>query len=169
MLSRDNARSLLKLVQPRVGDRPEKVFCGHCGRPPTEEDVGRDVSRVCSTCGMGLMLQAPADSAPNPTDPFLVVDGSLTLCALSRVAEDLLGVAETDAVNRHVGEFLVPAEAEAPPNESLAALVACAARGDGPASAVAVRPPSTFGLRYWARIGPCGPPQAALLVLADAR
>ena len=168
-MSRDNARSLLKLVQPRVGDRPQKVFCGHCGRPPKQRDVGIDVSRVCSTCGMGLMLQAPSDSAPNEDDPFLVVDGSLTLCALSRVAEELLGVAETDAVNRHVGEFLVPADAEAPPNETLAALVAWAARGDAPASTVVVRPPSTFGLRYCARIGPCGPPQAALLVLADAR
>ena len=28
---------------------------------------------------------------------------------------------------------------------------------------------NTFGVRYWARVGPCGPPNAALLVLADAR
>jgi hypothetical protein len=41
------------------------------------------------------------------------VDGSLCVCALSRVAEELLGAEETAAVNRHLSEFLVPADAEA--------------------------------------------------------
>ena len=156
-------------VGKQTKDSPQKFFCGHCGRSPEEGTNGEAVSRVCSSCGMGLILQAPTASAPSTDDPFLVVDGSLTICALSRVAEKLLGVAETDAVNRHVGEFLVPADAEAPTSENLGALVAWAARGTAPSSSVVVRPANTFGVRYWARVGPCGPPPAALLVLADAR
>jgi hypothetical protein len=63
----------------------------------------------------------------------------------------------------------VPADAEAPTSENLGALVAWAARGDAPSSSVVVRPANTYGVRYWVRVGPCGPPPAALLVLADAR
>jgi PAS domain-containing protein len=167
-MSPKSAQSSLNIVNPQTKDRPQKLFCGHCGRSPAYSEA-EIPSRVCADCGMGLMLQAPADVVPSVDDPFLVVDGSLTICALSRVAEKLLGVSETDAVNRHVGEFLVPADAEAPTSENLSALVAWAARGDSPSTSVVVRPANTFGVRYWAHVGPCGPPQAALLVLADAR
>jgi hypothetical protein len=51
----------------------------------------------------------------------------------------------------------------------LAALLASALREELPTDHhVVVRPRNTFGVRYWARIGPCGPPSAALVVLADA-
>jgi PAS domain-containing protein len=125
--------------------------------------------RVCPTCGMGVLLQAPAEVAPAPSDPFLIVDGSLTVCAVSRQAERLLGISETEAVNRHVAEFLGAGDTEAPEGENFAAVVTWAARGDVPVRNVVVRPPNTFGVRYWARVGPCGPPTAALIVLADAR
>ncbi|MDX6642295.1 MAG: hypothetical protein QOD76_257 [Solirubrobacteraceae bacterium] len=167
-MSPESAQTSLNVAKPQAKDRPQKLFCGHCGRSPA--DNGSETpSRVCANCGMGLMLQAPADVAPSADDPFVVVDSSLTICAVSRVAEKLLGVSETDAIHRHVGEFLVPADAEAPTTENLSALVAWAARGESPSSSVVVRPSNTFGVRYWARVGPCGPPQAALLVLADAR
>jgi hypothetical protein len=99
----------------------------------------------------------------------LIVDRSLTVCAVSRQAERLLGISETEAVNRHVAEFLGSGDAEAPGDENFAAVLTWAARGDAPVRNVVVRPPNTFGVRYWARIGPCGPPTAALIVLADAR
>lgn len=118
---------------------------------------------------MGVLLTAPVDAAPDPKDPFLVVDSSLTVCALSKQAEKLLGVVETDAVNRHITEFLAPADTEISGGQTLAALIAWAARGDGALRHVVVRPANTFGVRYWARVGPCGPPSAALLVIADAR
>src|SRR2546426_9496979 len=117
----------------RATSRRKKLFGGHGGGSPAEGDA-ETASRVCASCGMGLMLQAPADVAPSSDDPFVVVDASLTVCAVSRVAEKLLGVAETDAINRHVGEFLVPADAEPPKGENLGALVAWAARGDSPSS-----------------------------------
>ena len=59
-------------------------------------------------------------------------------------------------MNRHIGEFLVPGDAEAPTSENLGALLAWAARGDSPATSVVVRPTNTFGVRYWARRGDNG-------------
>jgi PAS domain-containing protein len=161
-----HGQSLRVLPQDR-SDQPLKTFCGHCGRTPAAD--ADPASRVCGKCGLGLLLQAPADAAPDPSDPFLVVDGALNICALSRHAEKLLDVSETEAVNRHVAEFLVPADAESAAGESLATLLAWAARGESPSAQVVIRPSNTFGVRYWARIGPCGPPSAALLGLADAR
>jgi PAS domain-containing protein len=163
-----HGQSAVRTLRRASSDQPLKTFCGHCGRAPESDSSDHD-SRVCGKCGLGLMLQAPADSAPGPTDPFLVVDGALTVCALSRQAERLLEVSETEAVNRHVAEFLVPADAETASGETLASLLAWAVRGETPSDQVVIRPTNTFGVRYWARVGPCGPPSAALLVLADAR
>ena len=167
-MSMDAAQdSSLRVVRQGGPDEPLKIFCGHCGRVP--DNKAKFGSRVCSKCGMGLLLQAPAATAPSEKDPFLVVDGALTVCAVSRQAERVLGVTETECVNRHIAEFLVPADTEKGEGENLAALLAWAARGESPSGNVVVRPTNTFGIRYWARVGPCGPPTAALLVLADAR
>jgi hypothetical protein len=113
------------------------------------------------------MLTANADAAPGPNDPFMIVDGSLCVCALSRVAEQLLGVEETRAVNRHLSEFLVPADAEAPGADNLMDLVINAASAASETRVAVVRPPDEFGIRFRAQVGACGPPRAALLVLSD--
>jgi hypothetical protein len=113
---------------------------------------------------MGLILQSQADVAPAAGDPFLVLDASLSVCAVSAAAEDLLATCETDAVNRHVTELLVPADSEAQGPANLAIAVTWAARGDGGARRVVVRPTNTFGVRLKARIASCGPPTAALVV-----
>src|SRR4051812_34073584 len=119
----DAARdSSLRVVKEGGPQEPVKIFCGHCGRSPDPENEAQ-ASRVCSKCGMGLLLQAPIETAPTPKDPFLVVDGSLTICALSRQAEKLLGVAETEVVNRHIADFLVPADAETSSGENLASVL----------------------------------------------
>lgn len=139
-------------------------FCGHCGTPPVV-DVESAGSRVCGHCGLGLVLRAPADIAPGPDEPFLVVDSTLSVCAMSSRAERLLGTDETVAVNRHVAEFVVPADANAPSAENLLLLLVDAVAGSGEPRTTVVRPRSEFGVRFHARIGPCGPPDAALLVL----
>ena len=138
------------------------AFCGHCARPPA--DAHR--SRVCGHCGLGLVLRAPSDVAPRDGEPFLVIDSSLSVCAVSAEAEELLGIVETDAVNQHVADFLVPADANAPSSDNLLALLVAAASGGGEPRTAVVRPRSEFGVRFRVRIGPCGPPHAALLVLA---
>lgn len=156
----------LRAVQPiEVDDRGLELvaFCGHCGVPPAQDAAQR--SRVCGHCGLGLVLQAPADVAPRHDQPFLVIDSTLSVCAVSAQAEELLGVVETEAVNKHVADFLVPADANAPSAENLLALLVGAASGSGEPRCAVVRPREEFGVRFRARIGPCGPPHAALLVL----
>jgi hypothetical protein len=148
--------------------RPDVQFCGHCGRPPLEADI-QPASRVCVRCGLGLVLAAPPDVAPSADDPFVLVDGQLSICAVSRLAEELLLTTETDVVNRHIGDLLVPADIEVGGPEALVNLLAHAARGEGETHHVVLRPAQEFGIRFWARIGPCGPPRAALVVLADGR
>jgi hypothetical protein len=135
-------------------------FCSHCGARPHAERA----SRICDQCGFGVLLAAGADIAPEVGDAFMVLDGSLSVCAVSEGAERLLATRETDAVNRHVTELLVPADAEAKGAQNLAVAVTWAARGDDGPSAVTVRPANTFGVRLGARIASCGPPSAALLV-----
>jgi hypothetical protein len=137
-------------------------FCGHCGLPP----AGRQHSRVCGRCGLGLVLQAASDVAPRDGEPFLVVDSTLSVCAVSAEAEQLLGMDETKAVNQHIADFLVPADANASSSDNLLALLVAAASGDGEPRRAVVRPRTEFGVRFRVRIGPCGPPHAALLVLA---
>jgi hypothetical protein len=120
---------------------------------------------VCASCGLGLLLESRVDMVPTARDAFLVVDDSLLVQAMSRRAEQLLSTAEEAAVNRPVVELLVPADAEARGPGSFAGAIADAvAQGDDVVTAV-VRPWNTFGVRMRARIAPCGPPRAALLVL----
>jgi hypothetical protein len=110
------------------------------------------------------MLQCGADSAPERDGAFLVLDATLSVCAVSAAAERLLAARETEAVNRHITELIVPADAEAQGRANLAAAVTWAARGDEEPRRVVVRPANTFGVRLSARISSCGPPRAALLV-----
>jgi hypothetical protein len=152
---------------PGYAERQTDVhFCGHCGRAAVIH-IGQPGWRVCRRCGLGLLIGAPPQLAPEPSDPFMLVDSTLSVCGLSALAEELLGVLETQAVNRHITEFLVPADAEVSGPGDLVNLLIHAARGEGEVHNVVLRPTDEYGIRYWARIGPCGPPRAALLVLGD--
>jgi hypothetical protein len=157
------ARRLSLAVSPRVAPDagPSISFCSHCGARPCESTTS---TRVCDDCSLGLVLQASRDVAPAVGDPFLVLDASLSVCAVSGAAERLLATNETDAVNRHITELLVPADTETQGAANLAAAVTWAARGDETMRRAVVRPANTFGVRLTARIGSCGPPQAALIV-----
>jgi hypothetical protein len=161
-------RALSVVRAPQVEQR-EAAFCGHCGRPPAEAPAGGKPSRVCNRCHLGLILSADAELAPTPGDPFLIIDGSLTICGMSEHAERLLDVSETQAINRHISEFLVPADAEARPGKDVCSVILMALDSEAPAREIVVRPANEFGVRLWARIGACGPANAALLVLADQR
>jgi len=157
-------RRLRALRSVEVDDRGLELvaFCGHCGQAPP----GPQPSRVCGHCGLGLVLSASSDVAPRNGEPFLVIDSTLSVCAVSAEAEELLGIDETTAVNRHIADFLVPADANAPSSDNLLALLVVAASGGGAPRTAVVRPRTEFGVRFRVRIGSCGPPHAALLVLA---
>jgi hypothetical protein len=113
------------------------------------------------------VLQASIDVVPRADEPFLVIDSTLSVCAVSAHAEQLLDIDETKAVNHIVSDFLVPADANAPSADNLLVLLVDAASGSGRPRTAIVRPRQEFGVRFRARIGPCGPPSAALLVLTD--
>jgi PAS domain-containing protein len=147
-----------------------KWFCGHCAAPSPHGAPPAPTARVCSSCGLGLLLEAREDAVPDASDAFLVVDSRLLVQAMSREAQTLLGLNEEDAVDRPVAELLVPADAEAQGRVGFAASVAQAASGDDPDNGRAVvRPWNTFGVRMRARIATCGPPRAALIVLESGR
>jgi hypothetical protein len=155
-------RGALALV-PGVTEEqgPTIWFCGHCGTRPSAGPPATN-ARVCESCGLGLLLATSPDAAPDAGGAFLVLDRSLSVCAVSRGAEELLATTETDAVNHHVTELLVPADSEVS-GANLAAAVSAAARGADEACSVFVRPANLFGVRMRAKIVPCGPPSAALL------
>lgn len=160
-------RRLHALRPVRVDEQGQELvsFCGHCGQRP-HPLAAPPASRVCGHCGLGLVLQAARDLAPRHDEPFLVVDTSLSVCAVSAAAEALFAIEETDAVNKHIADFLVPADANAPSAENLLTLLVDVASGSREACTAVVRPRQEFGVRFWARIGPCGSPRAALLVLS---
>jgi hypothetical protein len=159
-------RPALTLIPGHLDEQVEwSWFCGHCAAPPPGRSAPPPNARVCRQCGFGLLLETPADALPAANDAFVVVDSALLVQAMSAHAEKLLGVREDDAVNCALGELLVPAAAELGGQGGFAAAIADAvATSDRPAYAF-VRPSNTFGVRIRARIGACGPPRAALIVL----
>jgi len=159
-------RAGLRLVPSVVDDSPLVRFCGYCGAPPAD-DAPAGGPTICHSCELGVLLSASALVAPKPGDPTLVIDGALSICAVSQAAEDLLGVEEPELVNRHVAELLVPAHAETRGLDNFISLIVSAARGDVPVHDAVVRPAGVFGVRYVARVGACGPAAAALVVLSD--
>ena len=143
-------------------------FCGHCAAPSPGGEAPFPTARVCPSCGLGLLLETPADAVPGSRDAFLVIDASLLVQAMSATAESLLAVTEDLAINRPVTELLVAADAEGRSESRFASAVAHAAGADQSPTHIFVRPWNTFGVRMRVRIAPCGPPRAALLVLEQS-
>ena len=85
--------------------------------------------------------------------------------AVSRRAEKLLCVREDTVVGRPVAELLVSADADSDISTGLVCAVLDATGGEDHLRRVEVRPANTFGVRLHARVAPCGPPRASLLVL----
>jgi hypothetical protein len=166
-MSERGRRALAEAVVPHGGAARREAwsaFCSHCGREP-EGDPARS-TRVCAHCGMGLVLRCPSEVAPAAGASFLVVDPKMGVGAVSRAAEKFLGVEEAGAVHRPVTELIAAADAE-PGEVDLGAAIVRAAHGDPTARRLFVRPVATFGVRCRARIGPCGPPSAAIVVLDE--
>jgi hypothetical protein len=164
------SRPALKLVRGAEQEAPVQYvwFCGHCASPAPGGAAPAPVARVCGSCGLGLMLEARSEIVPDERDAFLVVDSSMLIQGVSRHAEQLLALEEEAAIDRPVGELLVAPDAEAGGPGSFAAVVADAAAGGNALASKFVRPWNTFGVRMRARIGACGPPRAALIVLEDS-
>jgi len=153
-------------VLPGLGQgqqEPYVAFCGHCAQRP---DPDAAITRVCTSCHLGVIVTAPASLVPKSGDAFLLVDGKLQICALSRGCEKLLGVGEAEAVKSQITDLLLPADAESAGVEALVSSIVHAARGDGTVHELVVRPAGEWGIRWFTRVGPCGATSAALIVLA---
>ena len=155
----------LRLVEPAVPETAETHwFCGYCGAAPTGA-VPTPMSRVCEHCASGLLLEAPADVAPDSNDPFLIVDSRLTVQAVSRRAEQIFGVVEADVTDHPIAELITDADVEVDDSQSFAAALLSAALDDEGRHSTFVRPRDAYGIRIRARVSHCGPPRAALIVL----
>jgi hypothetical protein len=168
MTMREGSRPALRLVQGAetlLSKVESSWFCGHCAAPSPGGDAPDPSARVCTSCGLGLLLETREDAVPSDRDAFLVVDGALLVQAMSRRAQVLLCMTEDEAVNRPVAELLVPADAESQVAGGFASTVVNAAAGALELGSAFVRPWNTFGVRMRARIAHCGPPRAALVVL----
>src|ERR1700748_2476664 len=125
-------RPALKLVERGLDSTAVWLwFCGHCAAP-SPNGAPAPTARVCTSCGLGLLLEAREDAVPSNKDAFLLVDSTLAVQAMSREAQSLLGVTEEAAIDRPVAELLVPADTEAQGRTGFAAAIAQAAAGDDP-------------------------------------
>jgi len=152
-----------RLSDTRV--RPAVRFCAHCGHRPPPDRNGE--MRVCARCGLGILISAPGDAAPGVGEPFVIVDGHLTVRALSQHAETLLGVRERRAIGRDLDELLVQPATCDPDTTGLETAITQSAQGDVAFAGVEVRLVNAGHAHLRVRIGPCGPPPAALIVLEN--
>jgi hypothetical protein len=160
-MDNSSPRMALKLV----GTLPSSslhAFCARCGAPPAARAPGQSAwreSRVCAHCGLGLILRTPLTVARD--SPFLVIDRALSVSALSRRAEDLLRISEQRAVGLTIARLLVAVEAP----QALSDLLHDAVLGGGSSEGVRCWVGEDCGEPLLVRVGPCGPPPGALLVL----
>lgn len=115
---------------------------------------------------MGLLVQAPADVVPAADEPFVLVDDVLAVRGVSRRAERVLKLQETTAVDRPIADLFEAVDGSAAGGADLAAALAGATRG-GRSTEIVLRPRGIYGVRWWARVGPCAPGPAAVVVLAE--
>jgi hypothetical protein len=125
------------------------------------------MARVCMTCGLGMLIEAPFPIAPAQHDAFIVVDHELRIQAVARQAEPLLHVRETFVVGGGLTDLLLPIDSDTQGSGLLTDAVFEAASGE-PMSVpahLALYAAADRALMLRARIGRCGPSRAALIVL----
>jgi PAS domain-containing protein len=122
--------------------------------------------RVCTRCGMGVMLTAPRQALPGAGAAFVVVTREGRISAVSEAAEGLVGE-EPGLLGMPIASALASVDGD----ERLARQVARAAGAGREVAQATVTPVLQAGdnpTRLSARIASCGPPRAALLVLEHA-
>jgi hypothetical protein len=133
-------------------------FCTHCASLFDEAAARR---RVCPRCGLGVVLTCSSATLEAPGGAFFVVKADLRVSAASRAAEDLFFV--------HDGAFgrpLMSLVTSPDGIEELPRLVVAAANGTlAPATIAVESAASKVDIALEARIGGCGDPPAALVVV----
>ena len=155
--------------QSRAQGSAEQVelsrFCSHCGSlfeagSATPERPLR--GRVCSRCGLGMVLSCTSELLREPGAAFLVVTSDLRISAASEAAEELFGKGQ-GLYGRPLLSILTSPAGVA----DLARRVARAAMGERSIERMPVEPAARKldGVSLEAAIGTCGSPSAALVVV----
>ena len=137
-------------------------FCTHCASLFDEPAARR---RVCPRCGLGVVLTCSSATLEAPGAAFFVVTADLRVSAGSRQAEDLFAV--------HDGVFgrpLLSLVTSPVGVGELARLVVVAAGGTMAPTTIPVQSAAAKldHVALEARIGGCGNPRAALVVVEPA-
>ncbi len=131
-------------------------FCSYCGALAEDRDA-----RVCSRCGLGVVLSAPHGVLLEPGAAFLLIGGDLRISAASTAVESILA-----RPAQLIGEPLLALVGATRDDEELIRRVVEATTGR-PSDVVRMELRSRTGeRRLSACIAPCGDPPAALIVLA---
>jgi hypothetical protein len=140
-------------------------FCTHCATlfdAPTAPAGTPNRGRVCPSCGLGVVLTCSSATLTAPGAAFLVVTADLRVSAASEPAEKMLAV--PDGIH---GRPLMSLLTSPVGIGEMSRLVLRAASGTFAPSTIPVQAASSkleaSGLE--ARIGACGSPPAALVVV----
>jgi hypothetical protein len=139
-----------RLARTDAGPSHAVHFCTHCGALSNETSA-----RVCTACGLGVVLSCEPGILPRPGAAFLIVKSDLRISAASAAVEPLLG--DPDEL---VGEPVLDVLSGDP---SLPRWIARAAMGSRRVTSVTLRRGTR---RLSGRVASCGDPAAALVVLS---
>jgi hypothetical protein len=143
-------------------------FCTHCGAlfdASTSSPERPLRGRVCSSCGLGMVLRCSNELLAQPDAAFLVVTTDLLVSAASQAAEELL-----DSGQGLYGRPLLSVLTSPAGVAELARRVVRAATGERSVATMVVEPAARKlpGVSLAARIGNCSSPPAALVVVERA-
>ncbi len=141
-------------------------FCSRCGEPAEEPPHNQHPmarTRVCATCGMGMLLSCAREALPGAGAAFLIATVDTTVNAVSEAAEPLFGP-EQAILGASVRHLLASPMGE---DRLLRTVTQAATRAREPA-VMPVRglTANAAGLGAMAaRISTCGRPRAALITV----
>lgn len=142
-------------------------FCSRCGEPaeepPREDGEAFPRTRVCQSCGMGMLLSCAREALPGAGAAFLIATVEATVSAASEAAEPVFGP-EGSILGRPLGRLLGSPMGE----DRLVRTVTQAATRAREPQVMPVRglTANSEGLGMMAaRISTCGRPRAALITV----
>lgn len=165
-------RHLAQVQQGSAHGRAEQDeltrFCTHCAALFDGPALAGDRplrGRVCGECSLGVVLTCSADMLSGPGEAFLIVTADLRVSAASEAAEQMFQVPE-GTFGRPLLSLMTSPEGVG----ELTQRVATAANGSRAWSTMRVEPAASRLPKgvLDARIGGCGDPPAALVVLEPA-
>jgi hypothetical protein len=146
-------------AQGRAAGAELTRFCTHCA---SLYDAGSGRTRVCKLCGLGVILTCASATLTAAGAAFLVVTGDLRVSAASQHAENLFAVPDGTYGRPLMSLLTSPAGVG-----ELARAIVRAANGTYAPTTIPVEAASAkvAASELEARIGGCGNPPAALVVV----